>query len=48
MKWGRFCGGNHRDYKSSDGKLSGVDKVAVFTVSVNAVMGNEVGSMQCQ
>ena len=25
MKWGRFSGSNHSDYKSSDGKLSGVD-----------------------
>ena len=39
MKLGRSSGGNHSDYKCSDDKLSGVDVVAVFTVTMNAVIG---------
>ena len=31
MKWGRFSGSNHSGDKSSDGKLSGVDVVAVIS-----------------
>ena len=33
-------GSNHSDYKSSNGKLSGVDVVAVITVTIKAVMVN--------
>ena len=34
--WGRFSGSNHNDDKSSDGKLSGVDTVAVISDGIRS------------
>ena len=40
----RCSGSNHSDYaNSSHGKLSGVDAVAVITMTLKAVMVNDVG-----